>query len=127
MRVNEATGKSINYSQVSLFGKSFNIGKKENFLDSYDKVNNLFTIPYIISVNKIEEYEKNDIIFTYDKSSAITYAQTIIEENFNKNKVLNQEEILLMENILTIEDEELFEITFLVKKIESIGEFVETK
>lgn len=124
---NEATGKVINYNQITLFGKEFNINKKENFNDSYNVTKNIFTIPYVISVNKIEEYEKNDIIFTYDKSSAITYAQTIIEDTFNKNKVLNQEEILLIENILTIENEDNFLITFLVKKIESIGEFIEAK
>ena len=127
MVLNESTGKVMFYNQINLFGKEFNISKKENYADSYNITKNIFTIPYIISVNKIEEYEKNDIIFTYDKSSAVSYAQTIIEDNFNENKVLNQEEILLIENILTIENETGFEITFLVKKIESIGEFVESK
>ena len=39
------------------------------------------------------------------------------------NKVLNDERILRIEELYTVENEESFKITFLVKKIESIGEF----
>ena len=85
----------------------------------------IFNIPYLLCVNKIEEYEKNDIIYTYDKESAVEYAATIIEDEFIKNKVLNDEKILRIQELVVIEDEESFKITFLIKKIESIGEFKE--
>ena len=121
----EYTGKVTSYNHVLFFGKGFNVNKKENYeiSDTISKI--LFNIPYFISVNKIEEYEKNDIIYTYDKESAVKYAATIIEDEFIKNKVLNDEKILRIQELVVIEDEESFKITFLIKKIESIGEFKE--
>ena len=121
--LNEYTGKTINYNQITFFNKSFNIRKIENYDTSDLVIKSVFNIPYIISVNKIEEYEKNDIIYTYDKKSAITYAASIIEDEFTKSKILNEEKILRLESLVVLEDSDSFKITFLIKKIESIGEF----
>ena len=121
--LNEYTGKTILYNQVKMFNKIFNIKKTENFDTSESNVKSIFSIPYIINVNKIEEYEKNDIIYTYDKKMAITYASSIIEDEFTKSKVLNEEKILRLESLVVLEDSDSFKITFLIKKIESIGEF----
>ena len=121
--LNEFTGKTINYNQIRLLNKSINIKKVENFGVSELTVKSIFNIPYIISVNKIEEYEKNDIIYTYDKKTAITYAASIIEDEFTKSKVLNEEKILRLESLVVLEDSDSFKITFLIKKMESIGEF----
>ena len=121
--VTEYTGEALNYNQIKIFNKIFNISKKENYESSDLTSKVIFNIPYILSVNKIEEYEKNDIIYTYDKKSAISYAASIIEDEFTKSKILNDEKILRIEDLVVIEDSNSFKITFLVKKIESIGEF----
>ena len=122
-KVSEFSGDVVNYNQVTIFNKIFNISKKENYNDSTVNKKVIFNIPFLFSVNKIEEYEKNDIIYTYDKKSAVSYATTIIEDEFIKNKVLNEEEILRIEELVVVEDLDSFKITFLIKKIESIGEF----
>ena len=124
-KVSELSGDRISYNQIEVFTKVFDINKKERYNDSTLTKKVIFNIPYLLCVNKIEEYEKNDIIYTYDKESAVKYAATIIEDEFIKNKVLNDEKILRIQELVVIEDEESFKITFLIKKIESIGEFKE--
>lgn len=121
--VTEYTGDTMNYNQIKLFNKLFDINKKQDYETSDKNSKVIFSIPYIFDVNKIEEYEKNDIIYTYDKKTAITYARSIIEDEFAKNKVLNDEKIIRIEDLVVLEDDDSFKITFLVKKIESIGEF----
>lgn len=119
----ELSGQAIYYNQISLFKKTFDINKKQDYIISDKKNKTVFSIPYIFSINKIEEYEKSDIIYTYDKKAAINYATSIIEDDFSQNKVLNEEKILKIEVVTVLETESSFEIKFMVKKIESIGEF----
>lgn len=121
--LNEYTGNTTKYNQLRMFNKNLDIRKKDNFEFSDITIKSIFSIPYIISVNKIEEYEKNDIIYTYDKKTAITYAASIIEDEFTNSKILNEEKILRLESLVVLEDSDSFKITFLIKKIESIGEF----
>ena len=121
-KISQYSGKTTSYNQVMLFGKGFNVSKNINYVESDLTIKRLFNIPYFISVNKIEEYEKNDIIYVYDKNAALQYAESIIVDNFTKNKVLNEERILRIEDLIVTEDDTSFKITFLVKKIESIGE-----
>ena len=123
--LNEFSGKVNKYTQVGIFNKFFDINKKIDYKISEMVVKNIFTIPYIININKIEEYEKNDIIYTYDKEEAISYAKTIIENDFNNSKILDGEKILRLEELVVIEESDSYVITFLVKKVESIGEFKE--
>ena len=66
-----------------------------------------------------------DIIYTYTKDSAISYAKSIIEDDFNTSRVLDGEKILRIEELIVKEAEDSYVITLLVKKIESIGEFKE--
>ena len=121
----ELSGKVSKYNQLNLFNKFFNLNKKEEFINSDIVSKSVFSIPYIININKIEEYEKNDIIYTYTKDSAISYAKSIIEDDFNTSRVLDGEKILRIEELIVKEAEDSYVITLLVKKIESIGEFKE--
>jgi hypothetical protein len=120
----ELSGEVINYYELILFGKEFNLMKNKNYENSDLKREKSFNIPYIFTLNKIEEYEKDDIIYVYDKESAIVYAKSVIENDFSKEKVLNEEKIIRLQELVVEELEDSFVITFLVKKIESIGEFV---
>ena len=80
--ITQYTGSSINYNQINFFNKAFDINKKKNFENSDLNYKKVFSIPYIIDINKIEEYEKNDIIYTYDAAMAVSYAKSIIEDEF---------------------------------------------
>ena len=117
------TGVSQKYTSVKLFKKSFNVGKKATFSQSDTTIKKIFNIPGLLSINKIEELEKNDIIYTYDSDKAKEIAQNIITEGFTNSKVLNEERIVRIEQLYLQENSDSFEIVFLVKKIESIGEF----
>ena len=121
--IEKQTGNKIKYTKIKLFNKSFNINKKNNFNKSDVSVRKVFSIPYLISINKIEEFEKNDIIYTYDSDKAVLFAKNIIIDGFTNSKVLNEEKIIRIEQLSIKETDNAFEIIFLVKKIESIGEF----
>ena len=123
--VTEFTGKTNTYNQINIFNKLIDVNKKTNYDLSSVNSKTVFSIPYIININKIEEYEKNDIIYTYDAVSAVSYAKSMIEDEFNKAKVLESEKILRIESLSTILEEDTYKITLLIKKIESIGEFKE--
>ena len=123
--VTEYTGKNNTYNQINVFNKLIDVNKKINYDSSTVNSKTVFSIPYIININKIEEYEKNDIIYTYDADGALSYAKSIIEDEFNKAKVLEGEKILRIESLSTVLDEDTYKITLLIKKIESIGEFKE--
>ena len=117
----EFTGKSSNYYNVKFFTFCFDLFKKNKF-DSFDSKNNdVFSIPYILDINKIEEFEKNDIIEVYNKNEAISYAKSIIEDRFYKERIISSEKIIRLECLEALEKDSYFEIRFLVKKLESIG------
>lgn len=119
----ELSGDVISYNQFKLFNKLFNINKKVNYEESDITSKVIFNLPYVLSFNKVEEYEKNIITYKYDKKGAVEYAKSYIEDEFNNRKVLNDEKILRVEELTTVEDDEMYKITFLIKKVESIGEF----
>jgi hypothetical protein len=117
------SGSSIKYNQIRIFNKNFDINKKNGFSSSDISSKKVFSIPYIIDINKIEEYEKNDIIYTYDAKTAVSYAKSIVEDEFLNNKLLEKEKILRIEELVVTETNDSFEVVLLIKKIESIGEF----
>ena len=120
----EYSGNVNDFYDVGLFGIHFKLFNDKPFLKSDLQNKKVFNIPFILEINKIEEYEKDDIIYVYDKESAIVYAKSVIENDFSKEKVLNEEKIIRLQELVVEELEDSFVITFLVKKIESIGEFV---
>ena len=120
----EFTGKSNKYYEVEIFNRAFPFLKESNFVDKEIVSSHIFTIPYLLRINKIVEYEKDDIIYVYDKDEAVEYAKSMVEASFENAKILPEEKIVLQEVLLTNENEDFFQITLMVKKEESIGEFV---
>jgi sporulation protein YqfD len=118
----ELTGINTKYYTLNIFGRSFNFFKKKEFIESEIKTKNIFTLPYLFSINKIEEYEKNDIIYTYDKEESLEYAKEIIRKDFDTNKRLDSESIVRLEVLSCTMDEDYYYVKLLVKKVESIGE-----
>lgn len=121
----EYTGIKSKYYVLDILKMNFNISKKKNYEKKDIKSSKVFTIPYIITLNQIEEYEKNDIIYVYDKDTATSYAKSIILDDFANSKKLDKENIERIEALSVKEDKDSFEVVFLVKKMESIGVFKE--
>ncbi len=109
--------------EISIFGFDFNIGKKKEFSKKDREEKTVFNFFGIFKVKKVTEYEKCDIIKTYNKDSSIEHVKTLIEEDFNLNKTSKLEEIIKMEVLYLEELNDSFNIKMLVKKQESIGIF----
>ena len=123
VKLEEYSGEVSDYYELVLFGKEFNLFKDKNYLLSDKRTVKTFKIPLVMTLNKIEEYEKDGIIYMYNRNTAIAYAKSVIESDFMKNKVLNDEKIERLEPLIVKETSDSFEITFLVKSLESIGVF----
>ena len=81
-----------------------------------------------VSIGKIKKikrtyFEVKTSITEYDKDTAYTYALSIIEKDFNINKIHQKEKILDQQLINYCEDDKYFYYTFLTKKIVNIAEF----
>lgn len=120
----EKTGAVNSYMGVSFFGNNIPF-QSTKFQENELKINSVFTIPYLFAVKKFHEYEKRDILYTYDKQNAIIYGKSLIQAEFNKQKVVDQEQIQKLEVLTIAETEESFTIMYLVKSLQSIGVFKE--
>ena len=116
------TGNVNKYNLLNIFGKDIRFNES-SYLKKETQEELVFNIPWVLKINKIEEYEKNDIIKVYNKEEAIKKAITLIKTDFEGKKVLNDETILRIEPLITTDNNDSFIITFLVKKIISIGEY----
>lgn len=121
----EYSGQKSKYNTFKLFNFSFNLGKKKTYKEKDIKSKKVFNIPYLFSLYKKVEYEKKEYIYEYDLNDAIAYGENVIRDNFLANQKLNEEKIVIIIVISYKENEDFYEITYLVKKNESIGEFSE--
>lgn len=118
------SGNKETFYRLGLFGLEYNFnykGKYSTVDRESDEVFNLFSF---LSIKKIEDYEKYDIMRTYTKEEAIEYAKSSIESSFEENKTLEEEKILNLECIGFSEDDEKYYLQVLCRKYESIGEFI---
>ncbi|MBQ9124327.1 MAG: sporulation protein YqfD [Acholeplasmatales bacterium] len=116
-------GEYQSYYQLSLFDNSFDINKNNNYLISDKNSNNIFNLFDFFSIKKIEEHEKNDIIKRYTRDEAVLEAQNRIINDFNNKRIYELEKITDIVEYNYNETDDLYCFTFIVKKIESIGEF----
>lgn len=121
----EVTKEYQNYYNVSLFNLNFNIGKKQDYVYLNSCENLLFNLFDFFSLKKIEETKKNAIIKEYDSTSALEEAKKNIELDFSNHQNNSLEKIVSMVNIKTVEDNDNYYFTFIVKKYESIGIYEE--
>ena len=126
-KVEMESGDSQKFYQIELFKNDFNISKKKKFSACERIEKKTFNFFDVFCVKKIEEREKYDIIRENDRDSAVLIAKEQIEKEFEKNKVNVEEKILNLEEYKIEETEEVYTVTFIIKKLESIGEFQEYK
>lgn len=124
--VEEVTNNIDRYYQLSLFNNNFNLGKKNEFELSEIVLEDCFNFFDFITIKKIEEVEKNVIIKENTIDDAIVIGQNIIVDNFNKNKTSKDEKIIDIFYYDYVEDDEFYYITYIAKKLESIGIYKES-
>ena len=117
------SGESYKYRQISFFNRYLSIGKKNKY-ESYKTKRVLkFNLFNIFKVYQIEEIKLYDIINAYTKTEALNNSKQSIIDDFNLRKTSDNEQILKIELLYESEDEDEYTFRFLVKKLESIGEF----
>lgn len=117
------TDSRQSYYRLCFFNQGFSVNKKTSYglFNSTEK--NVFNLFDIFYVKKIEETEKNVIIKENDEDKAIEQAEQTVRANFEQNKVSDAEKIVELMTYDVNEGENSFTITFIMKKLESIGEF----
>jgi len=120
----EISSNTQSYFQIEAFNNSFNVSKKASFNEFSYSENIIFNLFDIFRIKKIEETEKSVIIKTYDLNEAIELGKNEIINAFNKAMVSNHERIIDILPYNTVDDKACYKITYIVKKLESIGEFV---
>lgn len=123
--IEELSGNNIKYQQLELFSNLININKDQSYklYDYKEKV--VFNLFDVFKIKEIEENEKSAIIKTYSEEEAIEIGKSIIIEAFNNNMISAREKIIDILHYNTTDNENSYSITYLVKKLESIGEFIE--
>lgn len=122
-RVEELTLDKEDYTVCKLFNWSFDIGKKQSF-ESYEQEERMvFNLFDIFSFKKIAQTKKNVIMKTYGKEEALAVAEQEIKDDFKIHQTNDLEELIAITNTKTVEDEDQFTFTFILKKYESIGSF----
>lgn len=113
------TGKIQLDNSIMLFNKNF---KKCKF-DQYEEETYKIFDYKIISKFKTIYYEVSEVINYYDYDEALEYSYSIIEKEFNNNKVHDKEKILEHFLLDYTEDDNYYYFKYMIKKIENISEF----
>ena len=114
------TGKIELISNIKLFNKAKN--NKCGFDLYEEEIISVYDYK-IISKTKTIYYEIKKIINSYNNDEAKKYALSLIEKEFNENKIHKKECILESYIIEETEDKETYYFKFLIKKIINISEF----
>lgn len=113
------TGKIEIFENVQIFG----LNNKECSFYMFDiEEEIIFDYKFIKRIKKIY-YEIKEIICFYNKEDAIRMSYSMIEKDFNNNKVHEREKILESYLLEYYEDDEYYYFKYMVKKILNIAEF----
>lgn len=114
------TGKIQIKDEITIF----NLKKKRNpNFEIYEEEVISIINNKLIKKNKIIYYEIKEIFNYYNEDDAKKYSFSMIEKEFNKNKIHNKEKILEYFLLEVNEDNEYYYFKYLVKKIINISEF----
>lgn len=122
---NKLTGSNTSFFKVDFLNKSIDITKEFKYNIYEETFKEYFKIPYVLTLYKVEHQEKENLTYFNDEESACEYGYTLIEQEFNDNKIISDEKIDTMKFLSSNEFDDYYEITYLVKKLESIGKFEE--
>lgn len=118
------SGKTNSYYELEIGSTSIPFGK--NSFNTFSSVSNTkFSLFGFINYNKLTYKEINTTTLTYDYDEAYDYAVSKINKDFYDNISVEQECISKMALLNDTETDDSYTFLFLVKKLESIGKFVE--
>lgn len=117
------TANKDEYFSISLINSNFNLNKKNKYSTSNVYSYPVFNLFDIFAVNKVNEVEKTTITTINSESEAMEIAEKIIKNDFEENKVNGLEEIIDMKMYKLDDNGDTYSITYILKKLESIGEF----
>lgn len=100
-----------------------NISNNNNVNVGYARINRIFGIGSLFSLNKITEYLIEEITVNYSEDEAIRYAKSKIIYDFNLTKLNEQECIESIDFVSINECEDVYEVSFMVKYIRNFCEF----
>lgn len=118
------TGNVNNYYIFSFFNYDKVIGST-SIRSGYCEVLNIFKLGRIVSLNKIKEYEQNEITINYTKENAVNYAKSKVIDEFNRSKVSDLEKIESIEIIKIEENNNVYNVSLRIKYIINFGQFKE--
>lgn len=102
------------------------INKKCNFEMYEEECNIIFDYKFIKKI-KTTFYEIKETINYYNYDSALKYSYSIIEKQFNNNKINDKEKILEHFLLNYTEDNNYYYFKYMIKKIVNISEFKPVK
>lgn len=133
--------KSFKINKVNLFKSyvgNYNINNKyylfnqcinkKNLIynsNSYIKKDIIFNLLNFFSVVKEVEYLKEDVTFTYDINNIEEYTKSLIYYELEKNRTSDFEKINSIKKVVIIENENDFEVIYLIDKSVNIVTFTQ--
>lgn len=115
---NIITRYSLTFLNKQIIGQEYNLDNSGHII--YE---NLFSLKNFISFKKIKIYEEVDVVTCYDYNDAFKYAESKIINSFLLRKIDKDEKIVSIDLIICHEEDDFFEFSFLVNKIQNIGEY----
>lgn len=121
--ITEVSTSAQKYYEIKVLNYTLPINKQFHFNNYNKKSNKCFNLFDFFSIEEIEEYEKNDIIIKNSEETSITKGKMQITKHFEDNKVCALEKIVDLKPYDIIENTHSYEITYIIKKYESLGIF----
>ncbi len=117
------SGSSKSYFVISFLDKALKTNKQTFNNVGHSRMDKVFNLGNIFSIRKQTDYEKVEAVITYNEDEAIKYALSKVKYDFLHFRVSNKEYIHYINLIETIEYDEYFEVTFIMKTTRSMGKF----
>lgn len=118
--VEDYSGEFKSNFVFSLFNKELNSETIDNF--GHIEYQEIFSL-WGFKMWKQTTYLKMKMLITYDANEALSYAYSVIQYNFNLSKKNEREKIYYIDLIQIKENDDYYEISFLVKSLRNIGIF----
>ncbi len=119
------TGKIDSYTSINILGFKIAIGRSNSFKRHSDIIDEKFSVLGLITLNKVQEVEKSDIILGNTKETAILKVEDSIYNNFEVTRVHDNEKIINITIDKVIEEEDYFYVYAYVHQIKNIAVFKE--
>ena len=117
------SGKFKKYRNFIFFGKTNN--KEYKDYDNYDiEYKSIFKIDKIFEIQEVKIYENIEITNEYSLEDSKSYAKSLIIDEFNQNKLYDNEKIVDIKYINGYLNNDMYYVTYLIVSLKNISEFI---